>query len=133
MELSPYLFFSGTCEEALKFYEENIGAKIEAVMKHAGSPMEEHVPAEWRDKVMHAKFKVGDVTVMAADTPPDHYAKPQGFALSLSSKDAAEGEAVFNKLAAGGSVQMPFGPTFWAKGFGMCTDRYGIGWMINCE
>lgn len=133
MEFGTYLFFSGTCEEALKFYEETLGAKTEGVMKHAGTPSAEHVPAEWGDKVMHAKFKIGDSVIMASDVPPEQYAKPQGFSLSLGFKDAAEGEAIFNKLAAGGSVQLPFGPTFWAKGFGMCTDRYGIAWMVNCE
>lgn len=117
MELSPYLFFSGNCEAALKFYEENLGAKIEAIMKHAGSPMEEHVPAEWRDKVMHAKFKIGDSTVMASDAPPDHYAKPQGFSLAISAKGVAQGEEIFNKLAAGGSVQLPVGTNVLGQGF----------------
>ncbi len=133
MQLSPYLMFSGTCEEALKFYEQTLGAKIEAVMKHAGTPAEEHVPAEWRDKVMHARFTIDGNVVMASDAPPGHQKEPQGFSLSLSLNDAAKGEELFNKLSEGGSVTMPFGPTFWAKGFGMLTDRFGIPWMINCE
>ncbi|HEY2960989.1 MAG TPA: VOC family protein [Pyrinomonadaceae bacterium] len=133
MEINPYLLFNGTCEEALKFYEQTLGAKIDAVMKHAGTPSEEHVPAEWRDKVMHARFTIGNDILMASDAPPDHYSKPQGFSLSISLKDSAKGEEIFNKLAANGSTQMPFGPTFWAKGFGMCVDRFGIPWMVNSE
>ena len=133
MELNPYLVFNGTCEEALKFYEQVLDAKIEAVMKHAGTPAEEHVPADWRDKVMHARFTIGDRIVMASDSMPGHYAQPQGISLSVSLKDATKGEEIFNKLAENGAVNMPFGPTFWAKGFGMCVDRYGIPWMVNCE
>lgn len=133
MELNPYLFFEGTCEEALKFYEQTLGAKIETVFKHAGSPSEEHVPAEWRDKVMHAKFTVGNHVVMASDAPPGHYHAPAGFSLSISLKDIAKAEDIFKQLAEGGATLMPFGPTFWAKGFGMCADRFGVPWMVNCE
>ena len=133
MELNPYLFFAGTCEEAMKFYEQTLGAKIETVFKHAGSPSEEHVPAEWRDKVMHAKFTVGNHVVMASDAPPDHYRAPSGFSLSISLADTAKAEEIFNKLAEGGATFMPFGPTFWAKGFGMCADRFGVPWMVNSE
>ena len=133
MELSPYLMFNGNCEEALKFYEQTLGAKIDSVSKHGGTPSEEHVPPDWRDKVLHARFTVGDTVVMASDAPPGHYAPPQGISIALGLKDVAQGEETFNKLAANGTVQMPFSPTFWAKGFGMCVDRFGIPWMVNCE
>jgi PhnB protein len=133
MEVSPYLFFNGNCEEALKFYEQTLGAKIESVIKHEGAPAQEHMPPDWGDKVMHARFRIDDSVVMASDAPPAHYAKPQGFSLSVALNGAAKAEEIFNKLSEGGSTQMPFGPTFWAKGFGMCTDRFGIAWMVNCE
>jgi PhnB protein len=133
MEVSPYLFFSGVCEEALKFYEKTLGAKIDAVLKTEGSPAEYQMPPDWKDKVMHARFRIGGHVVMASDAPPDHYRAPQGISLSLSYPDVAEAEEIYNKLAEGGSVQMPFAPTFWAKGFGMCADRYGIPWMVSCE
>jgi PhnB protein len=133
MEVSPYLFFGGACEEALKFYEKTLGAKIDAVMKTEGSPAEYQMPPNWKDKVMHARFRIGGHVVMASDAPPDHYRAPQGFSLSLSYPDVAEAEDIYNKLAEGGSVQMPFSPTFWAKGFGMCVDRFGIPWMVSCE
>ena len=132
MELSPYLMFSGNCEEAMKFYEETLGAKIEEFSKFAGTPSEEHVPPDWRDKVLHARFTVGDTVVMASDAPPGHYAQPQGMSVALGLNDTAKGEEIFNKLAENGTVQMPFSPTFWAKGFGMCVDRFGIPWMVNC-
>ena len=132
MEVSPYIFFNGACEEALKFYEETLGAKIDSLMKNEGSPAQDHVPPEWKVKVLHARFTLGNNVLMASDAPPGHYRAPQGFSISVSLPEE-KGEQVFNKLAENGSVQMPFGPTFWAKGFGMCVDRFGIPWMVNCE
>lgn len=133
MQVNPYLMFNGNCEEALRFYEQTIGAKIDSLMKNAGSPAEEHMPPDWGDKVLHARFTIDGNVVMASDAPPGHFSQPQGFSLSLSLNDTAKGEELFNKLAEGGTLQMPFGPTFWAKGFGMCVDRFGIPWMVNCE
>jgi PhnB protein len=133
MEVSPYLTFSGNCEEALKFYEQALGAQIDALMKNEGSPAAAQMPPDWGDKVLHARFKVGNHVIMAADAPPGHYSKPQGISMSLGFNDAAQGEQIFNKLAEGGSTTMPFQATFWAKGFGMCVDRFGIPWMVNCE
>jgi PhnB protein len=133
MQLSTYLFFNGRCEEALKFYEETLGARIDALMKHGGSPAEGSVPPEWRDKVMHARFTVGDSVLMASDAPPDHQERPQGFSMSISVSDKDKAESLFNKLAEDGTTKMPFQQTFWAAGFGMCVDRFGIPWMVNCE
>jgi len=133
MQLNPYLLFNGDCEEALKFYEQALGAKTGAVLRHGGSPSEAHVPPEWRDKVMHARFKIGDAVVMASDAPPGHYERPQGFSVSISVDDKAKGESLFNALAENGRTIMPFQQTFWAAGFGMCVDRFGIPWMVNCE
>jgi len=133
MQLNPYLYFSGQCAEAFKFYAECLGGKIEAMMTHAGTPAETHVPPEWRDKIIHARLIIGDGVLMASDAPPGHYHQPQGFSVSIQIKDLSEAERIFNRLAESGSVQMPFAPTFWAAGFGMCVDRFGIPWMVNCE
>jgi len=133
MQLNPYLLFNGDCEEALKFYEQALGAKTDSVLRHGGSPSEAHVPAEWRDKVMHARFKIGDAVVMASDAPPGHYERPQGFSVSISVDDKAKGESLFIALAENGRTIMPFQQTFWAAGFGMCVDQFGIPWMVNCE
>jgi len=133
MEINPYLMFSGNCEEALRFYEQALGAKIDSLMKNEGSPAQEHMPPDWSDKVLHARFSIDNHVLMASDAPPGHYSKPQGFSVSISLPDTTKGEEIFKKLSEGGSVQMPFGPTFWAKGFGMCVDRFGIPWFVNCE
>lgn len=133
MQVNPYLMFNGNCAEALKFYEEALGARIEFSMPFEGSPACDSVPAEWAQKILHATLSIGDTKVMASDAPPGHYQAPQGISVSLSLQDAAKGEEVFNALSENGQVQMPYQPTFWAAGFGMCVDRFGIPWMVNVE
>src|SRR4029077_12745041 len=130
MTLNPHLSFNGQCEAAFKFYEQCLGAKIESMMTHAGSPMEGHVPSEWRNKIMHARLIVGDTVLMGSDAPPDHYEQPKGFSVSLQIKDPADAERIFHALAEGGTVPMPIQKTFWAARFGMLVDRFGIPWMI---
>ena len=133
MQLNPYLLFNGQCEAAFKFYAKVFGGKIEAMMPHKGSPAEGHVPAEWRDKILHARMTIGEQLLMASDAPPGRFEKPQGFSVSLNISDPAEAERVFNELAKDGKIQMPFTQTFWAHRFGMAVDRFGIPWMVNCE
>ena len=133
MQLNPYLLFNGDCAEAFKFYEQTLGGKIEMSMTYAGSPAAEHVPAEWRDKVLHASLAIGDERLMASDAPPGRYDRPQGMSVSISLNDRAKAEQIFNALAEGGKIGMPFEKTFWASGFGMCVDKFGIPWMVNCE
>jgi len=132
MELEPYLFFHGRCEEALNFYKECLRGEIVGLNRFAGSPMESQVGSDYKDKVMHASFVAGDVKFMASDGRP---AAPRDgdddIALSLATGDAAEGERVFNALAAGGQVTMPLQDVFWGGKFGSLTDRFGVQWMVS--
>src|SRR3977135_3382717 len=107
MHLNPYLTFDGQCEAAFKFYEQCLRGKLDAMMPHAGTPAEEHVPAAWRNKIMHARLSLGDGVLMGSDAMPDHYQKPRGMSVSLQIKDPAEADRVFHALAEGGVVQMP--------------------------
>ncbi|MGZ5095601.1 MAG: VOC family protein, partial [Burkholderiales bacterium] len=106
---------------------------IDAMMTHAGTPAEAHVPPEWRNKIIHARLVVGDEVLMGSDAPPDRFQKPQGFSVSIQINKPADAERIFKALAENGTVQMPFEQTFWAFRFGMCVDRFGIPWMVNCE
>src|SRR5207253_932347 len=128
-----YLTFNGQCEAEFKFYEQCLGGKIESIFPHRGTPAAEHVPPEWLDKIMHARLKVGDDTLMGSDAPPDRYEKPQGFNVTLQLKDTAQAERVFHALAKNATVTMPIQQTFWAARFGMLVDQFAIPWMINCE
>lgn len=133
MQLNPYLLFNGQCEAAFKFYEQVLGGKIEAMRTHAGTPAEEHVPPEWRDKILHAFMTVGDTVLMASDAPPERYEQPKGIYVSIRVKDPAHAETIFHALAENGSVHMPIQQTFFSPRFGMLIDQFGIPWMINCE
>jgi len=133
MQLNPYLHFNGQCEEAFNFYAQCLGGKIEFMMPHAGTPAEKHVPAEWRNKILHARLAVGDQILLGSDGPPETYEKPKGFSVSLSLTDPAEAERIFQTLSEKGKVRMALEKTFWAALFGMLVDQFGIPWMINCE
>jgi PhnB protein len=133
MQINPHLNFEGTCEEAFRMYEKALGGKIVAMLPHEGTPAAEHVPAEWRRKILHARLEVGGEAIMGCDAPPQHFSRPQGFSVSVTVKTKADAEKVFNELANGGTVTMPLAPTFWSVAFGMVTDRYGVPWMVNCE
>jgi PhnB protein len=132
MQLNPYLSFNGQCEAAFKFYEKCLGGKIVMMMTYGDSPMAEQMPPDWREKIIHATFALGEHVLSGADAPPEHYQKPQGFSVSLNVGAAAEAERIFNTLAEKGAVQMPLQETFWALRFGMLVDQFGTPWMINC-
>jgi len=131
MQVNPYLHYNGNCEEAFRFYEKAIGAKIEVIMHVEGSPAAEQMPPEMAKKVLHAQMTIDGEVVMASDAPPAHFEKMQGFSVALQIQDPAEGAKVFAALSAGGEIRMPFGATFWSKGFGMCVDKFGVPWMVN--
>ena len=131
-QLDTYLFFDGTCAEAMRFYEKALGGKIEMMMTQAEAPPSAGVPPGSPDRILHASLKLGDRILMASDSMPgeqDH--GMHGFALSLSYPTPAEGKKIFDALAVGGKVTMPMGPTFWVESFGMAVDRFGTAWMVS--
>ncbi len=133
MQLNPYLTFNGQCEAAFKFYQQCLGGNIQTMMAWGDSPMADQVPSEWRDKIIHTTLIVGETALLGADAPPDRYEEPKGFSVTIQIKDPADAERIFNALAENGTVHMPIQQTFWAALFGMCVDRFGIPWMVNCE
>lgn len=132
MQVNPYLVFNSNCEAAFKFYEKELGAKIEMLMRNEDAPESMPTPPERKKNIMHGRLSIDGQVLMASDAPPDRFHKPQGFSLSLTVNDLTEAERKFKALSAGGSVDMPFGKTFFAKGFGMATDQFGIPWMVHC-
>jgi uncharacterized glyoxalase superfamily protein PhnB/uncharacterized protein YndB with AHSA1/START domain len=133
MHIEPYLFFDGRCEEALEFYRRTLGAQVVMMMRFKDSPNPEMNPPGAGDKVMHVTFKIGDSTVLASDGDCKHLQKFQGFALTLKLPNEAQADRTFAALADGGQVQMPMGPTFFARRFGMVGDKFGVSWMIIVE
>jgi PhnB protein len=134
MQIQPYLFFNGTCEEAIAFYHEALGAKEAFKMRFKDAPPdpERPMPPEFAEKIMHATIQVGDAYLMLSDGGcMSKIDKFQGFGVSLGVPDLATAERYFNALSEGAHVTMPFQKTFWAQGFGMLTDRFGVPWMIS--
>jgi PhnB protein len=130
MKINPYLSFDGNCREAFEFYAQALGGTIAFIQTPGESPMAASAPSETHGRVMHVTLHAGDQVLQGADTPGT-YSQPAGFSIAVHFDDRAEGERVFNALASGGQVHMPFQETFWAKGFGMLVDRFGTPWMVN--
>ena len=130
MNVEPYLFFEGRTEEALDFYKQKLGAKVEAMMRYKDNPDPQYNPPNSANKVMHALFRIGDTKVMASDGNCAGKPSFQGFALTINAADPAEAKQRFDALADGGQVQMPLNETFFAKSFGMVADRFGMSWMV---
>jgi PhnB protein len=141
MRVDPYLIFDGQCEAAFTFYKQCLGGTIAAMHRYADAPAGwddqpgcEAVPSEFGNRIMHACLILDGQTLMASDTvPPFPHEGIKGCSVSLNVDSIAEAERIFAALSDGGTVQMPLGKTFWAARFGMCTDRFGVPWMINCE
>ena len=133
MQLNPYLLFKGNCEDAFKFYEKCLGGKIVTMMPHEGTPAAEQVPANWREKIIHARMTVGDHVLMGSDVPPDRYAPMKGFGVSFAVDSPADAERIFKALSEKGTVGMPMQQTFFAVRFGMVVDQFGTPWMVTCE
>ena len=131
MNINPYLVFNGQCEEAFRMYAQILGGRIETLSRFGDTPGCEGMPDAMKQQVMHVYLAVGDEAIMGSDSPPEHYEKAAGTSVSIGVDDRAEGERIFNALADGGTVRMPFEATFWAQGFGMCVDRFGTPWMVN--
>ena len=131
MQVQPYLFFDGRCNEAVEFYRSALGAEVEMLMRFKDCPEPEYRPSPGtEDKVMHCSLRIGEATVMASDGECQGKSSFQGFALSLPVASEAEADRVFNALADGGRVQMPLTKTFFSPRFGMVADRFGVPWMV---
>lgn len=133
MSIQPYLFFNGRCEEALEFYKQAIGAKVEMLMRFKECPEPGGPKPPDAEKVMHAAFKVGDTLVMASDGQCTGQTEFKGFALAVSAKTEADVDRMFAALSAGGQVTMPPGKTFFSPKFGICSDKFGVQWMLMVE
>ena len=132
MSVQPYLFFNGRCEEALEFYGNTVGAKVEMISRFKDAPPGMAQPG-MENKVMHASFRIGETVLMASDGMSNGEPQFEGFSLSIDVPDEKTAESVFKALAAGGKITMPLEKTFWAPKFGMLEDRFGVGWMVSVQ
>lgn len=133
MQIIPYLFFNGTCAQAMETYAAILGGKVTASMPAAAAPPEAGIPEDRRGWIMHSELTVGERHIFASDNVMGDNPPMSGASVMLGPKTAAEARRIFDALAEGGTVTMSFGPTFWSAGFGGVTDRFGTRWIIGAE
>lgn len=129
MKLNTYLNYGGNCAEAFRFYEKELGGKIEMLMTHGQSP----VPGageEMKDKVLYASITIAGTVVMASDVPADRFQPMRSVYLCLGVDSDAEAERIYALLTEGGQIYMPIQETFFATRFAQLRDRFGTSWMI---
>jgi len=127
MRLDIYVNYRGNCEEAFRFYERHLDARVTGITRHAEQP-NPGVPAEWNEKVLHAQIEIGTTVLMGADIPT---AEPMRSAyLTLTTDRESDAERIYALLADGGDVFMKLQKTHFANRFAMLRDRFGTSWML---
>jgi PhnB protein len=133
MKLTTHLHYGGNCAEALRFYEEHLGAKISFMMTYEQMPEPKNIPPGCEQGVLHASIRIADATIMAGDAPADRFQPMRSAYLALSVDSDEEAERIYALLTDGGEVIMPMAETFFALRFAMLRDKFGILWMIIHE
>lgn len=137
ISINPYLNFMGNTEEAMQFYRSVFGVDFTAFQRFSDSPGHEKMPRKEQGMIMHASLPMGKSnTLMATDTLESMgqtLITGNNFSLVVTTESEEETNRLFNALSAGGKITMPLNKTFWGAYFGMCTDKYGIQWMLNYE
>ena len=131
MRLDIYLNYAGNCEEAFRFYEDQLGGRMTGLTRHGEQPDSSKLPADWPGKVLHARLELGDTVLMGADIPESRPMRSAYLTLTLGS--AEEAERVYALLSEGGQVFMKMEETFFASRFAMLRDRFGTSWMLLHE
>ncbi len=130
MKLDIYLNYAGNCEQAFRFYEQHLGGKITGMTRHREQP-NPSIPADWQDKVLHARIEIGKTVLMGADIPGAEPMRSSYLTLTLDSTE--EADRVYSLLSDGGQIFMKMEETFFASRFAMLRDRFGTSWMLLHE
>jgi len=137
ISINPYLNFMGNTEEAMQFYRSVFGGDFTILQRFSDSPGHEKMPKKEQGMIMHASLPMGKAnTLMATDTLESMgqtLITGNNFSLVVTTESEEETDRLFKALSAGGKITMPLNKTFWGAYFGMCTDKYGIQWMLNYE
>jgi PhnB protein len=133
--LNPYLNFMGTTEQAFLFYKSVFGGEFLGLQRFKDTPEADRLPAADQEKIMHVALPIGNGNMlMGTDTLESmghQLTQGNNFYLSISADSIAEADRLFEGLSAGGTVSMPMEKAFWGDYFGMCTDPFGVQWMIS--
>jgi PhnB protein len=130
-EIVTYLNFDGNCKQAMQFYKQCLGGELHMAPFSEGPG---NVPAEAKDRILHARLAAGSSVLMASDTMPGMpFKQGNNFSICLNPESLAEAEKLFTALSEKGKVTMPLQDTFWGARFGTLTDQFGVNWMVNFE
>ena len=127
MRLDVYVNYRGNCEEAFRYYERHLGGRIAGIVRHGARP-NPALPADWNDKVLHARIEIGATVLMGADIAQAEPVRSAYLTLTLDS--AEEAERTYALLTDGGEIFMPMAHTPFANRFAMLRDRFGTAWML---
>jgi PhnB protein len=129
MQVTPYLYFKGSCESALQFYEACGLGKIGGLRRYEGTPMAERDGAAWREKVLHSVFEGPGLRLYASDGPDSEPMK--GCAILIEEDSLERAQTLFEALSAEGRVTVPFKKQFWGDHYGNFSDKFGVQWAIT--
>jgi PhnB protein len=127
MQLDVYLNYRGNCEEAFRFYERHLAGKITGMVRHGDQP-NPSLPADWKEKILHARIEIGGTVLMGADIPQSEPMRSAYLSLTVDSEDDAE--RLYALLTDGGEIFMKMERTRFANRFAMLRDRFGTSWML---
>lgn len=127
MRLDIYVNYRGTCEQAFRFYEQHLGGRITMITRHGERP-NPALPADWADKVLHARIEIGATVLMGADVAQAEPMRSSYLTLTLDREDDAE--RTYALLTDGGEIFMPMARTPFANRFAMLRDRFGTSWLL---
>jgi PhnB protein len=130
MQLTTYLNFGGNCEDAFRFYEQQLGGTINFLMRHGDTPGGSPAAENWKDKVLHVSMSLGGTSLLGADVDPGRFQPMRSAYLTLTFDNTPETERVYQLLSDGGQVFMPIDESFFAHRFAMLRDRFGTSWML---
>jgi PhnB protein len=135
--INPYLNFSGNTEDAFNFYKSVFGGEFEMIQRFKETSEAAKLPPSDHDKIMHIALPIGKNNVLmgtdALESAGQTLTRGNNFSLSISTENDDETRKIFNALSAGGKVTMPLDKMFWGSYFGMCTDKFGVQWMVSNE
>lgn len=129
MKVLANLDFDGECREAFTAYAAILGGTIRAMFSHRDMPGMEPVAEDRMDRIVHAWIDIGEHALMGQDM--QDFDGRKGYSITVQADTPADAERIFNALAEGGEVAIPFGEQPWSAGFGTTTDRFGVSWVID--
>lgn len=134
--VNPYITFNGTCEEAFNFYKSVFGGDFPYSGKYKDMPSEYPIKEEDKEKIMHISLPIGNTVLMGSDAAAgfgDNFKEGNNITISINADSEEEATRIFGGISGGGIISMPLNKTFWGALFGMCTDKFGINWMVNYD